>query len=109
MINIEKFEDVYVISIRSDMTKENVKQFEDVFDTIIEKDINKVIIDFEKVNFIVSQVLGIIIIKTKRLRETGGDIRIVNTNPYISRLLSIIGIGKIIDTYEKKEDALKDF
>jgi|GEM_PF-4547458 len=109
MINIEKFEDIYVISINSDMTKENVKQFEDVFDTIIGKNVNKVIIDFEKVNFIVSQILGIIIIKTKRLRETGGDIRIVNTNPYISRLLSIIGIGKIIDTFENKEDALNNF
>ena len=109
MIKIEKFGEVYVININNDMTKENVKEFEDVFDTIISEDVNKVIINFEKVNFVVSQVLGIIIIKTKRLREKQGDIRIVNKNSYIDRLLSIIGIGKIIDVFEELEDALKDF
>ncbi|MCK9224225.1 MAG: STAS domain-containing protein [Candidatus Muirbacterium halophilum] len=109
MVKIEKYGEVFVININNDMTKENVKEFEDVFDTVLSENINKIIINFEKVNFVVSQVLGIIIIKTKKLREKEGDIRIVNKNTYIDRLLSIIGIGKIIDVFENIDDALKDF
>ncbi|MFA5478429.1 MAG: STAS domain-containing protein [Candidatus Muiribacteriota bacterium] len=109
MINLEKNGDVQIININSDMTKENVKEFEEIFDTIINDNCNKVIVNFQKVNFIVSQVLGIIIIKTKKIRENSGDIRIVNTNPYIERLLSIIGIGKIIDIYENVDEAVKNF
>ncbi len=109
MINIEKKGEIGIINIKNDLTKEYVKEFEDVFNNIIEDGSNKVIINFENVNFVVSQVLGIIIIKTKRLRENNGDIRIVNSNSYIDRLLSIIGIGKIIDVYQTLDEALKDF
>ncbi|MGM0607928.1 MAG: STAS domain-containing protein [Candidatus Muiribacteriota bacterium] len=109
MIKVENRDGIDIINIETDMSKENVKEFEEIFDEVLAKKSKKVIINFKNVNFIVSQILGIIIIKTKRIRENNGEIKIVNSNPYIERLLSIIGIGKIIDVLPSLDEAVEDF
>jgi anti-sigma B factor antagonist len=64
------------------------------------------VINLEKVEYLDSTGLGILIGGVKRLKEQGGSLRLAGPSARITRIFDITGLNKIFDVYPTEQDAL---
>ena len=68
---------------------------------------SRLILSFEKTEFMDSAGIGVILYRYKKMKEKGGEVALYGASPRIQRLLKISGIGRIIRTYDTKDQALR--
>ena len=66
------------------------------------------ILDFCKVQFLSSAVLGLLIKISKRVYEGGGQLRLCNISPNLYEIFKITRLTKIFDIYQDVENATED-
>lgn len=64
------------------------------------------IMNFNKVSFMDSSGIGVVIGRYKRLERTGGAVAITNLNESVKRVFDLTGLFKIIKLYSSIDDAL---
>lgn len=65
--------------------------------TLYNEGINEIVIDFSKITSIDSSGLGKLLLFQKKLKERGGELRIINvTNDYIQNMFKMIHLNKVI-------------
>lgn len=68
-----------------------------------------VVIEMKNVNYVDSSGLGAIFDSYKQVTEKGGNLRILNPNVDVRRVLDITKISKKINIYNSEEEALASF
>lgn len=65
------------------------------------------VIDFSKVTFVDSTILGCLAALRKRLQENGGPgiVRIVDPSPSLLKILTICGLNKVFDVADARNVA----
>ena len=113
MENIEKqrFGDVLIIKthfLRATFKESSIMKrrlFED-----IQLNNKKIIVYISKCNFIDSSFLGALIVSLKKIRATGGDIKLVTTPASVTGgILYISDVLRAFEVYPSLKDALKSF
>ena len=70
----------------------------------------KIIVYISKCTFIDSSFLGALVVSLKKIRETGGDIKLViSPSLYTTGVINYSGLLRAFDTYTSLKDALKSF
>lgn len=67
------------------------------------------VIDFSRVRFFSSQMLGLLVDLWRRLKETGGHLAISGINPQLNRVFRITHLDKLFDFYDDKQAAISVF
>ncbi len=83
-------------------SKELRRQTESAY---IEMGVKNIIFHFEKVSFMDSSGIGMLIGRYKQLQSMGGRIAIVAANNKITEIIKFSGISKIIPLFDTIEDA----
>lgn len=99
-MNIEYIESGQELTIRlkGDLDHHGADQNRDKIDEkIMNENINKIVIDFKKIDFIDSSGIGFVIGRYKNIRKRNGVIEIINANKKVRKILDMSGIGKIIN------------
>jgi anti-sigma B factor antagonist len=65
-----------------------------------------VIVDLSDVSFIDSTGLGVLVGIEKQMRENGHDLRLVVTQPQITRLLELTGLDEVFTVLTNTKDAV---
>lgn len=81
----------------------------DELSTLISKGHKNIILDFEKVKWINSPGIGMIMKWLLNLRENGGDLRFTNTEGCVQYYLDITNLASVIKTYPTPNDAINSF
>ena len=68
--------------------------------------VKNLLVNLQKVEYLDSTGLGILIGGVKRLKEGGGSLRLVGPSARITRIFEITGLNKIFDVYGTEADAL---
>jgi len=76
---------------------------------LLEKGYNKIVLDFNEVDWINSLATGSLIKWFFIVRENGGDLRIANTNHRVYQILTITKILTVIKTFESPQEAINSF
>ena len=76
---------------------------------VLDQGAQKVLIDFEKLDFISSAGLRILLVSTKRLEASGGELRICGLNETVSEIFEISGFCTILSVFDNEKDALAGF
>ncbi len=66
----------------------------------------QLIIDFSKVKFLTSSVLGLLIRVSKKIYEKDGALRLCSINPKIQEVFKITRLDKIFEIFPDWEDAM---
>lgn len=71
----------------------------------------RLVVDLEDVNFIDSSGLGALVtaLKTVKLRNTDGDVRLANVRPPVVALLEIIRLHRVFSSYPSVDLAAQSF
>ncbi len=67
----------------------------------------KIVVDFDKVKFFSSQVLGLLVDIWRKLSEYGGIMLISGINPQLNRIFKITNLDKIFEFYPDRAGAIK--
>ena len=106
--DIKRTDYIYMVSGNNLVISLNLAdEMREVIDDIIDKrGVDRVIIDFSKVDFMDSAGIGLIMGRYKKIRDIG-DICVVGINESIKRILLISGLHKIVDIYDNLCDAVR--
>jgi len=71
-------------------------------------EVRDMVFDLERVTFIDSSGLGVILGRYRKVKENGGRVAIVGAAPRVNRILKLSGITLLIPVYPALTTALKD-
>ena len=101
--------DILIISADGGIDRHTSKEFvQDVLD-LIEAGIRKIIIDCEKLSYISSYGLGVLLRVHKRARMAGGEVKIANVHSHVAELLNLTHLNKIFGIYPDVNRARLEF
>ena len=76
---------------------------------LIEQGNTRIIVNFDKLEFISSSGLRILLVTAKQLRASEGDLRICNLNETVQEVFDISGFSTILSVFLAEEQALDGF
>ncbi|MDH4037206.1 MAG: STAS domain-containing protein [Candidatus Krumholzibacteria bacterium] len=83
--------------------------FRDVFKSLIDQGKKNVVVNLEKVSWINSTGLGILISGYTSVRRAGGDLVVMHASDRIESILYVTKLNLLFKSFEAEEDALKAF
>lgn len=109
-IQIDKGSDVVRISLDGEMIGgPDATRLAETFHELIESGHHKILMDMEKVSWMNSSGLGILIGGLTTLRNAGGDLKLLNLAKKIQDLLRITKLLGIFEVYDNEEEAIASF
>ncbi len=102
--------EVAVVSLSGELLDdEDQSILEQKIISLTSDNINKIILDFAKLNRINSQGLAALLSAVKDVRNTGGDIRIAGLDQHLINIFAITRLVRIFDTYESVGRAMASY
>lgn len=106
-ISIDEKYNCVVIELKGKvMGGSDAEVFREAIHELIEKGRNKIVINLEKVKFMNSSGLGILIGGLRTVRESGGDIKLCNADKRISSLLMVSQLNTVFNHYLSLDEAI---
>lgn len=96
-----------IIEVQGEIDVYTASWVKDAVNEAMEKGHYFIIINLEKVRYIDSTGLGVLIGALKRAKEHKGGISLICTNPQIKKIFSITGLAKIFSIYKTEEESIK--
>ncbi len=107
-INVrEERKGLSVVELAGEIDVYTSPKVKDAVGALIDKGVYNLVIDLERVKYIDSTGLGVLIGGLKRVREHGGAVSLVCTNPQIKKIFDITGLVKIFGMYDSIPAAVK--
>ena len=84
----------------------NAREFHDALQAVIGERDGAVVLDFERLNYIGSAGLGVILIVAKRLQKRDARITFCSLSGPVRKVFEISGFDRMIPTYDSQADAV---
>ena len=97
--------DCYVVDLSGEIDVYTSPKVKDAIGTLIDRGVYHLVINLEKVRYIDSTGLGVLIGAHRRATERGGSLRLIVNDGPIARLLNITGLIAVFAVYRTLEDA----
>jgi anti-sigma B factor antagonist len=69
----------------------------------------KIVVNFDRVEYISSSGLRVMLASLKQLRKTGGDLKLASLKPYVRETFEIAGFTQLFEIYDREEEAVAEF
>jgi anti-anti-sigma factor len=99
---------VTLVELLSELDRLSVLSIRNQLTDLVKKRRKKFIINFSKIDYINSTIVGALIGMRNIVRERGGDLILCCVNPKIRRTFDLIGTSQILKIYNTEEDALEN-
>lgn len=76
---------------------------------IAESGVSKVVLNLDKMEYVSSAGLRVILTAAKILKSSNGEMKICNANGVVKEVLETSGFNHIIDIYDHENDAIEAF
>lgn len=100
---------LFVIRISGSLDAYTFPNLEETIQRLFEGDNYNIIINMERLNYISSAGLGVLMSMVKKLREKDGDIKLTNLPHKIHGILDLLGFTTVLEIYTEEEEAAKAF
>lgn len=75
----------------------------------VKKNRTRVLIDMARTRQIDLAGLGLLIERLRMVRNLNGDIKLCNMRRQVSEMLRLVGVSRLMEAYESREEALRSF
>jgi anti-anti-sigma factor len=83
--------------------------FEEELTKLVEGGHYNLLLDLEKLTYINSTGLGLLMATFRQVRQQGGDLVIAKMSDKITNIFNLLGFSRLIHTYPTEEEALGKF
>jgi anti-sigma B factor antagonist len=106
---VKKAGDVTIFEVEGTLIVGNRQELKQKVIEEIEAGARKVLVDFEKTTYIDSSGLGVLVSLAKKIRESGGDLRLANLNDDLQTLFELTKLDTLFQISESRDRALESF
>jgi anti-sigma B factor antagonist len=110
LLKVSQKGDVAVASftIYSIVDVQDVQRLSEEFTELLEKHkFNKLVVDFEKLGFMTSNVITILLNLRTKLKEAGGELRVCKVSPDIYNIFRVTHLDKLIPVHSSVSEAVQ--
>lgn len=100
---------VVVCAVEGEINIDTSPDVRKTFDKLIGAQKKKIIMNFEKLNYIDSSGLATLIEMLQRLKKTDGKLRLCCISDKIKSIFEITKLEKLFEIFATEQEALKDF
>jgi anti-sigma B factor antagonist len=104
--SLERTDDVLIVTVDGQLVVTNRQEFKQAILDAVEEGGGVVVADFSTAGYIDSSGLGALVSLSRRLRETGGDLRLVGLNDDLRSLFELTRLDALFPLYATRADAL---
>lgn len=108
-ISSETINDVQVARFDGNLDTNTSADAQDFLNSAIDEGATKIVVSFEKVDFVSSAGLRVLLATAKRLGGSGGALRVCGLNETVTEIFEISGFSTILNVFPSEADALADF
>jgi len=103
-------DDVVVLDLNGKLTGgPDADTFREVFKSLVDQGKKNIIVNLEKVSWINSTGLGILISGYTSVRKSGGDLVVMHASDRIESILYVTKLNLLFRSYDSEEEAVKGF
>ena len=107
-ITQREVEGIVVLDLNGKLTGgPDAETFREVFKSLVDQDKKKIAVNLEKVSWINSTGLGILISGYTSVRRAGGDLVVMHASDRIESILYVTKLNLLFKSFENEEDAVK--
>ncbi len=108
-INIQDYKRVGVVTVSGRIDGATAPEFETHLKDLIQTGQNNMIIDMNKVDFMSSSCLRVMLTTRKALMKAGGRLVIADPSSRVTDTLDIAGIDVLFEVFTDRESAIASF
>jgi anti-anti-sigma factor len=108
-IEVRDSNDVKILEFEGNLDTNTSPDAEAKLNELIDNGSQKLLINFGKLAFISSAGLRVLLATAKKLKGTGGNLRICALNPTVQEVFDISGFGSILSVSSSESEALSSF
>jgi anti-sigma B factor antagonist len=105
-LDVRKVDEHSVVDVKGEIDVYTAPKLREKLVELAGGGVNRVVVNLEKVEFLDSTGLGVLIGGMKRLRSTDGDLTLVCTQPRILKVFEITGLTKVFSIHDSVDAAL---
>lgn len=109
IIENEERDRLNVVHVRGSLDAYSFPRLESLLSELQDAHRTRVVLDCEHIDYMSSAALGILIGFTRRVREDGGDLKLVNLPGKIYNIIELLGFHKLLEIYDRQDDAIQAF
>lgn len=100
---------VEVLRFPGDLNAGQMVKLKSSLGRLLKKNRKKLLLDLKQTRHVELAGIGILIDRLRTVRAQKGDIKLCNTRPEVQRVLEMIGISGLIESFHSEEEAIKSF
>ena len=104
--DIKGHDNAQLVKFAGDLDATNVEDVVEKIFALLGKGLVHIVADFEKLRYVNSTGLGILLHFSKSAKEKGGSFKICNVNENVYEIIEIIGATTILEIYDDFEEAV---
>ena len=108
-ISITESGDVRILSFQGNLDTNTSVQAESEINSLIDAGTQKLLVNFEKLDYISSAGLRILLATAKKLKASEGDLKICGLNETVQEVFDISGFATILSVTKTEDEALGAF
>ncbi len=108
-ITVDEVGDIKVVRIAGNLDTQTSPVTQEQLTQLIQDGATKILLDFEKLNYISSSGLRVLLVAHKRLDGNSGQVRICNQNTMVREVFDTTGFSEIFSVYGSQAEALDGF
>ena len=105
-ISVTESDDVRILSFEGNLDTNTAPDAESEINALIDAGTQKLLINFEKLDYISSAGLRILLATAKKLKPGGGDLKICCLNSTVQEVFDISGFSTILSVTSSEAEAL---
>ena len=107
--NVKETNGVSVIAIEGRLDTQTAPDAQDKFAELINNGADKLLINFEKLDYISSAGLRSLLFAAKQMKSKSGEIRVCSLNDTVTEVFEISGFMTILNVSNNETEALSEF
>jgi anti-anti-sigma factor len=102
-------QEVQVLRLEGYVDAHTFTEFEEELTKLVEAGHHNLLLDLEKLTYINSTGLGLLMATFRQVRQHNGDLVIAKMSDKITNIFNLLGFSRLISTYPTEEEALQKF
>lgn len=108
-ISVKTVKEVKVLQLEGKLNTLNSPDVDERLTQLIDAGETRILVNLEKLDYISSSGLRVLLAVAKKLKSAGGELRICSVDDFVKEVFEISGFATILRVFRNETDALQDF
>ena len=108
-ITVNDADEVKILCIEGELDTVTSPEAQAELTQLVDKEVKKIVINFEKLEFINSAGLRVLLLAAKQLKAVNGQLRICSLNDDVGEIFKMAGFTTILTVKTTEKEALESF